>query len=211
MSLPGPMAAAAIAAGVLGTPGPAHATPVSFGERFPGPIDETAEPSRSWPIGSGRAARVRRGPERVLAPVAGIRPDAGGNWAGSAGGEHVGWRDAGVPGDGIDAGQYSSAGGDSPVAPTGFPAAGPSTPFGPFGPTLSGGASGVSASGLAMSGISRAEIGRDATPGAAAGSEPPDANGSRDEAGAADLDRLADEVYGILRWRLAGERERLVG
>jgi hypothetical protein len=235
MSLPPPMAAAAIAAGVLGhngsgppvaaPPGPAYPAREWAGSAEDAGRDR-AGASTGWPdwAGAGELGPLGAGldgtganglpagigdevdgafgpwqsPERVLAPTPGRRP-------------------AGQPGqDGWGSGGMGSVAPAWPLGPAGSwsgSSAGGAASGGNWGAAaafaggVAGGAASAGATGSAggaLAGVSRAEGDRLVSSGLDVDVPPP-----ADEPPEQDLERLADEVYDLLRWRLAGERERL--
>ncbi|MGH2350396.1 MAG: hypothetical protein ACRDJN_02130 [Chloroflexota bacterium] len=235
-SLPPAMADAAIAAGVLGpdgAPSSESAGPMSFthaagpfGPSWPsspavteastqaglGLPDDRAGPGASafpgFPALPGQQAlselQAAGGTRRAGGPAPldlVLAPAAFGGASGQA------WSDTGS--------WATSSGAFSETAGATAGASGGIDGFGSNGGLPAGGAGGAlagSASGVAMASVQRAltiedvagpalELGGDVGGG--------DENGTDGEDGH-DLDRLADEVFDILRWRLAAERERML-
>jgi len=169
--LPGPMAAAAIAAGVLGDSAGASLQPLPSS-------DPRAGPRMVMPVGPTRAVAHAAQAARPAEPTG-------------------------------QAGQPGPTGWASPIHQTHGPV---------FGPSMGAGQSASStamAGAAASAGLSRAPIDRavtDAPPssvtaGSATAADPTQATQDDEQK----LERLADEVFERLRWRLAIERERHMG
>jgi hypothetical protein len=218
MGLPPAMAAQVLAAGVMETlPGAMPgAIPSSVPGAMPGAVPGTVPAPPESAAGNAGNAAMGPGAEMIFAPLSwrsaadrGAPVAAGVSGAGLPGGSvpppplaapfgdssAAGFAEAFLfGGSGSGDGSY---GGDGQMASFGTAAA----------PAMSAAASGSpGAAALARAPLDRPAVQRAVDdPAPAAAPEQPADGGAN---GAEDVDRLADEVYRILRWRLLAERER---
>jgi hypothetical protein len=177
--------------------------------------------SESWPGAEIAAARGVPAAALPLAPVTDVDARAG---IGGSGPELL----PGVPTTALGAGQARAGLVLAPPPVVAGRAGGAGDAGAAFAAPLGGMASaagsvrGAAAGGFGSAvGLSFAPLDRPAAQELAAPPAPPEGAapvsgetggaGEHGQDGGADLDQLADEVFAVLRWRLAAERERMLG